>query len=224
MHPRVVELLGRPQWAQRTPEWFERRKTLMTASDAAGALGIPAWDGQAPGESVRRALLAQKVGGTFKGNMYTRHGQDHEDLIRDKVAAIVGDEALDFGLLVHPELPWLGASPDGIFASSGLMIEIKAPYKRRIVPGEVPHHYMPQIQCQLEVCGLDACLFCEWKPPHLSETGLEILNIVTVSRDPAWFEKHRGALHDFWRDLMHARAVYVPPPPPTTRIIDGLYE
>lgn len=144
MHPQVARLLHQPQWAQRTPEWYERRKTLMTASDAAGALGIPAFHGQRG--DVRAALIEQKCCSTFKGNMFTQHGCDNEDDVRDRLADIIGDEPLEFGLLVHPELDWLGASPDGIFKKCGYMIEIKCPYRRKIVPGEVPHHYYPQIQ------------------------------------------------------------------------------
>ena len=220
-HPQVQVLLERPQWAQRAPEWYERRKTLMTASDAAGALGIPAFDGQRG--DIRAELLKSKVYSTFKGNMYTRHGQDNEDMVRDRLCEIIGDEALEFGLLVHPELEWLGASPDGIFRRSGAMIEIKCPYKRKIVPGHVPHHYYPQIQCQMAVCGLQSTYFVQWQPAHLSHTGTEIFDIVLVARDTQWFDEHKEALHEFWKDLMAARAAFVPPPPLTSSIRDGMY-
>ena len=221
-HPQVAKLLRQQQWAQRTPEWYDRRKTLMTASDVAGALGIPAFEGQSG--NIRDNLIKQKVGGTFKGNKFTQHGNDNEDMVCARLAAIVGDDALEFGLLVHPELEWLGASPDGIFRKSGYMIEIKCPYKRRIVPGEIPHHYFPQVQTQMEVCDLNATYFCQWQPAHLSHTGEEIFDIVLIERDRAWFQKHRETLYEFWKDLMDARATYVPPPPPKTKIQDDLYD
>lgn len=200
---------------------YKRRETLMTASDAAAALGIPAFDGQRG--NVRDALIKQKCSNTFKGNMFTQHGCDNEDAVRDRLAEIIGDSALEFGLLVHPTLDWLGASPDGIFERSGFMIEIKCPFKRKIIPGHVPHHYLPQIQTQMEVCQLPACFFVQWQPAHLSHTGSEIFDVVCVERDPQWFARHKDALHGFWKDLMAARASYVPPPPPTTRIVDSLY-
>jgi len=31
LHPKVQALLTRPQYAQRSPEWYEVRKTLLTA-------------------------------------------------------------------------------------------------------------------------------------------------------------------------------------------------
>jgi hypothetical protein len=124
--------------------------------------------------------------------------------------------------LVHPDIPWLAASPDGI-TSTGRMIEIKCPMRRRIDPGHVPHHYYPQVQVQMEVCGLDSCYFCQWQPAHFSSTGTEIFDIVLVERDREWFARHKDTLHDFWKELMTARATYVPPPPPSCLIRDDLY-
>lgn len=143
VHPQVLALIDTPQFVQRTPEWYDRRKTLMTASNSAGALGIKPYDSFRG--DAREECLKNLVSGTFKGNVATQHGVDHEDQVRDRFCEIMGETCLDFGLLVHPRKPWLAASPDGI-TLTGLMIEIKCPYKRRIVPGEVPHHYYPQVR------------------------------------------------------------------------------
>ena len=221
-HPQVEKLLRQDQWEQRTPPWYERRKTLITASDAAGALGIPAFHGQRG--NIRDNLIKEKTCSTFKGNIFTRHGSDNEDMVRDRLADILGDDPLEFGLLVHPDLPWLGASPDGIFRRSGAMIEIKCPYKRTIIPGEIPHHYWPQVQTQLEVCDLETCYFVQWQPAHLAHNGKEVFDIVLIQRDRDWFQRSKETLHEFWKDLMAARKAYVPPPPRKTSIIDDLYD
>lgn len=220
LHPRVVALLARPQYVQRSEEWYEVRKGLMTASDAAGALGIPAWHGQ---RNVRDGLLKQKTSGSFTGNHMTRHGQKYEDMVRDRFGDILGVECHDVGLLIHESLPWLGASPDGV-TETGALIEIKCPYKRRPVPGEVPHHYMPQIQTQLEVADLDTCYFVQWMPGWLSSDGVELFTIDVVERDRHWFETNKDALHSFWHDLMDARDRYVAPPPPECMVDLELYQ
>jgi hypothetical protein len=62
--------------------------------------------------------------------------------------------------LLHPELAGFGASPDGI-TEDGIMLEIKCPYSRVPVAGEVPKAYRAQVQGQLEVCGLEECDFLE---------------------------------------------------------------
>lgn len=219
VHHAVPKLLARQQYEQRTPAWYEVRKKLMTASDAAGALGIPAFKGQ---RNVRNALLEQKVSGTFTGNYMTRHGQDNEDQVRERAMQAVGEIAWEVGLVVHPELTWLGASPDGV-TNTGRLIEIKCPYKRPIIPTEVPHHYWPQIQVQLECTDLDSCYFVQWQPAHLAYNGEEIFSITVVERDRTWFADNCDALKSFWADLMKLRETYVPPPPPQCLVNDGLY-
>ena len=219
MHPKVPQLLARQQYEQRTPAWYEVRKGLMTASDAAGALGIPAFTGQ---RNVREGLLKQKVSGTFTGNHMTRWGQDNEDQVCARAMKALGEEAFEVGLVVHDSLPWLGASPDGV-TNTGRLIEIKCPYKRKPVPYEVPHHYWPQIQVQLECTDLDQCYFVQWQPAHLACDGLEVFSITVVERDRRWFAENVDALKSFWEDLMELRKNYVPPPPPSCLVARGMY-
>lgn len=110
----------------------------MTASDAAAAINVPAFKGQ---RNVRASTLDQKVSGSFTGNHMTKWGNQNEDPVRERAMQAIGEVAWEVGLVVHPDLPWLGASPDGV-TNTGRLIEIKCPYKRKPVPGEVPHHYM----------------------------------------------------------------------------------
>jgi putative phage-type endonuclease len=72
----------------------------------------------------------------------------------------------EFGLLRHPVVPFLGASPDGI-TDDGVMVEIKCPWRRKI-DGTVPAQYYYQIQGQLEVCGLDECDYFECEFAEIS--------------------------------------------------------
>jgi hypothetical protein len=142
--------------------------------------------------------------------------------VRDRYCEISGEIALEFGLIIHRDYPWLAASPDGI-TLNGQMIEIKCPMHREIIPGHCPHHYLPQIQVQLEVAGLESCAFVQWKPAAFTRDGKEIFDIVVISRDRAWFAKHKDALYSFYCDLMRAREQYIPPPPPQCLIRDALY-
>lgn len=219
IHHVVPKLLAQPQYEQRTPAWYDVRKGLMTASDAAGALGIPAFKGQ---RNVRESLLKQKVSGTFTGNHMTRHGQDNEDQVRERAMQAVGEIAFEVGLVVHPELTWLGASPDGV-TNTGRLIEIKCPYKRKPIPEDVPHHYWPQIQVQLECTNLDSCYFVQWQPAHLAIDNEEVFSITVVERDRQWFADNVDALKSFHTDLMELRKTYVPPPPPSCLVLPSMY-
>lgn len=228
VHPQVQYLKTVPQYEQRTPAWYERRKTLMTASNVAAALSIKPF-ASFQGDP-RREAINQIVYGTFKGNVATRHGQKYEDAVRDRFDEILGTKTEEFGLLVHSDvhgkehgLDWLGASPDGI-TNTGAMVEIKCPYRREIDPGEVPHHYLPQLMVQLEVCDLELAYFVEWQPSWLNKDGVEVFSIQTVQRDRAWFEKNKPLMKSFYEELMYERANYVPPPPPPKLIRDGIYD
>ena len=62
-------------------------------------------------------------------------------------------EVFEFGILRHPTIECLGASPDGI-SDIGIMLEIKCPWKRKKTE-TIPEQYYYQIQGQLDVCSLD---------------------------------------------------------------------
>lgn len=204
MHPAVESLLKRPQWAQRTPEWYAIRRGLVTASDAAAILGIPPF-ASFKGDP-RAETLEKKLSNAPLRSMAAVHGVKYEQEACDAAMRALGETALEFGLLVHERLPWLAASPDGI-TTNGFAVEIKCPTKRRIVPGHIPHHYYPQVQVQMEVCDVPATYFIQYKPGFLTSDGVPFLDIVVIERDKQWFERHVGELHDFWKEYMRLRDI-----------------
>lgn len=127
LHPSVVRVQHQPRVEQRSKAWHLLRGRLLTASDVAAALGIPPYatfQGD-PREELVRRKAAQAIGiKDFTGNEATRHGERYEQEALDRYADGSGERLLDFGLLIHPEHPWLGGSPDGITAS-GLLLEVK---------------------------------------------------------------------------------------------------
>lgn len=220
--PRVAELLRRPQLAQRTPEWYEARRTLITASDCAAALGIKPYASYKT--CPRKDLLQKKLDNRPLHNIFVEHGTLYEDEARDLAMAKLGMQALDLGLLRHPTLPWLGASPDGV-TTCGKCIEIKCPLRRKIVPGEVPHHYFPQVQVQMQVCGLRETVFIQYKPSTVTR-GEPELDIAWLRRDDEWFERAKPVLKSFFDEYQAALETHVPaplPPPPPCLIDEQLY-
>jgi putative phage-type endonuclease len=222
MHPKVSALLRQPQWAQRTPEWYEIRRTLLTASDVASALDIKPYASYKG--SPRADLLTKKLENRPFGNMFTAHGQKYEDEARDLMASVLGETVLDFGLLVHPVETWLAASPDGV-TTTGKCVEIKCPLKRTIVPGKVPSHYWPQVQVQMQVCGMDSTLFVQYKPAHMNPDRKPFIDIAVVERDDAWFADNLPRLKAFYEEYIAAMQTYVASPtlPEVCRIVDDLY-
>ena len=148
-------LLTVEQPEQRTPEWYEMRKGMCTASDICAILGKGKYN-------TRNDIILKKCGKgkPFKGNKFTMHGQIYEDVaIGIYESRHNYTKVHEFGLIPHPTISCLGASPDGI-TPDGIMIEIKCPPKRQIT-GIVPYEYICQMQIQLEVCNLQVCHFFE---------------------------------------------------------------
>lgn len=138
---------------QRTEEWLEARKGKITASLAAGCLGLH------PYMSAKKAW--REIMGCDGPRLENRHmqwGIQFEAAARLDYEAEQGVFIETTGFWVHPLLPWLGASPDGLIGTDGLC-EIKCPTN---APSAVPLHYRIQCLVQLAVTGRAWCDFYCW--------------------------------------------------------------
>lgn len=140
---------------QKSPEWYEARHTMISASDFAQALNEGKF-------GTQRDLIIKKVDPPEYGvlnNPFFEWGNKFEQVASDIYAKMHEVKIYEFGLIKHPRVSFLGASPDGI-TENGIMLEIKCPLKRKI-GGEVPTQYYYQIQGQLDVCDLEECDYFE---------------------------------------------------------------
>jgi len=172
LHPQVLNLLNRPQMIQRTEEWFLARKTRITASEVGSILGVNPYKSRNKYWIEKKCQL-MNIPIERKGTFTTEHGVKYEpviqQMIREKYKTIYVDDngkpkdpLYEFGLIPHPTISFLGASPDGILFN-GKMVEIKCVVSRDIIDNEVVPYYYAQVQTQLECCGLDECEFTECK-------------------------------------------------------------
>ena len=193
MHPRAKELIEQTYADQRSQEWLNLRGNLLTASDAATAIGLNPYE-------KPDGLLAKKCGAArpWAGNEATAHGTRLEPMVRDLYDMRHGQISHEIGLVQHPVHKFLGGSPDGI-TESGRLLEIKCPLSRKIKP-EVPGYYLPQIQLLLEIMDLEMCDFVQYKegPP-------EEFVVVEVPRDREWFAKYLPVMKAFWDRVLEMR-------------------
>ena len=162
----IEHLRSLPQPEQRTPEWYEFRHQLITASSVGKVFGS---------ESTRNSLIYEKckprtvessdsvphvnILSTF------HHGHKYEPLSVMVYEHKYGCTIEDFGCIQHPEHDFIGASPDGININPdskryGRMLEIKNIVNREIT-GNPLKPYWIQMQVQMETCDLDECDFLE---------------------------------------------------------------
>lgn len=168
-------LLNLFQPEQKSKEWFVMREELITASAGADALN----ENHFPDTNQFHFILKKcGIGKKYEDNIHTHHGKKYE-----RVAILLYEKRnnvklLDFGLLKHNKINFLGASPDsicnvltlidGLTVLGCRMVEIKCPTMRKIlceggVKIQCPHHYWIQIQLQLECCDLEECDFWQCK-------------------------------------------------------------
>ena len=149
---------------QRSPEWYELRKGLLTASSLASALGHDHF-------KSREQLIYDKTSTEevpYVSNSTTEWGVKYEEIATKFYEYLNNVKIIEFGLIPHPEFKIFGASPDGICSNDssddyvGRMLEIKCPPKRKFTK-TVPKHYWYQMQGQLECCNLNECDFLQVK-------------------------------------------------------------
>lgn len=186
----VYNIANIPQGTQR---WLDARKNRLTASNFGAAIGMNRY--KSP-----KGLLKDMLWNTFKGNIATRWGSEHEDVARDAylahvradIAAGKGDyasiEVEETGLHINPDRPWLGSSPDGVVhvtkrdgTKESFLLEIKCPYRKKFYEPAVPDYYMCQIQGVMANMQLPHCDFVVWIPGDLQ--------ITRVAFDTEFWEK-----------------------------------
>ena len=176
--PRVKKLKERDTLVQKSKEWLQARKDCITASDVDSLIpytekscktyikkfNIKNFNENSkktcnPYQSSKQFINKKSapLDDGFTGNVHTEFGQQFEPVAAMIYRQMCKTDVFDFGLLVHPDIPWLGASPDGI-TSNARMLEIKCPTMREVTD-VIPLHYYHQILLQLEVCQLDVCDF-----------------------------------------------------------------
>lgn len=180
---KIIDISKRKQPEQRSEEWYNMRYNMVSASDAATVIDKLEYINETEFKKIvkhrpfksKNDLIKTKIlrNDEFKGNKYTQHGQIFEEVASLIYQKRTGVYIIEFGLIKHPNINIIGASPDGI-TQFGTMIEIKAPYSR-VINGLIPSNYWIQMQLQLEVCNLEVCDFVEIKS-HMYDSETEYIN------------------------------------------------
>lgn len=179
---------------QNTPEWFEARRGIVTASRFADVL--------AKGQGItRRKYLLTLAGEAITGecaesfsNAHTERGHIMESEARDMYAFTNDVEPLSVGFMRRGRV---GASPDSLVGDDGLLeIKTKLPHLQLDVldKGKLPSEHVAQVQGQLWISGRAWCDFVSYWP-RLP------LFCIRVERDEAYIASLQQAMADFIGEL-----------------------
>ena len=186
-------LLTATQVEQRTPEWYQETRNMITASEVATVFKSGRTRGQLvmskaspPAERFIASLAVPKAS---TGPM--DWGVRYEPVVKEFLENSLKAKIHDLGRIRHRTNPKIAASPDGLIVASetapelvGRLVEIKCPSTRVIKDGEIPFEYWCQMQLQMEVCGVDACEFVEAKfveelPPGADALATGFISLIT---------------------------------------------
>ena len=197
------------QLEQRTPEWHQARRGLITASNVGAILGNAPY---ATRDDVMRRMVREWHGAEreFEGNIATEYGTRNEAGALTEYQMETGNRVALVGFVKRED--WAGCSPDGLIGENG-GLEIKCPFGLR--KDEVPMfktladqpHYYDQIQFSLWVTKRKYWDFYQWSPRGT------MLELVEASED--WRDKNLPILHQFYAEYLdereHNAAIHLEP-------------
>ena len=142
---------------QRTPEWYEARKGMVTASKLTDKTGK-----RISSEQMAQKMAMERLGisDEFIGNSYTEEGIKGEPIALQSFLHAqrkLGNDLshTEVGLLQNPKYPGFGASPDGRLSgadgSNQGLLELK--YLTTNGMKNAVDKYTPQMQLQMAVTG-----------------------------------------------------------------------
>ena len=165
---------------QKTHEWYQARLAKVTASNIAAAMAKlsrasgkkKAGDWAAAHDVYVRDIAWELITRTPTDHYVSKAmeiGTAYESEARIEYWQAVGEEVEQTGFVLHPTIDHLGCSPDGLLAKRG--IEIKVPllktHQNYILDDVVPEEYIPQMQCNMLCCEMEAWDFVSYAPPEV---------------------------------------------------------
>lgn len=163
---------------QRTAEWLEMRKDKIGASDAPVIMRKSPW--KTPYQLWREKLgLVDEKGSTFAMD----RGNELEPIAKRALEDKLG-MALQPQIRLHNQRSWMMASMDAVSLDNRTVAEIKCPGKddhATALAGQVPEKYYPQLQHQMEVCGVDEVYYFSY---HGDENAL-----LRITRDEKYIKQ-----------------------------------
>ena len=177
---------------QRSKAWVKARRHTIGASEIAALTGSSPWD--TPASLIRKKLHPQDL----SNNVACAWGKLFESFARGYIEwkhnTQVFGNTISLNLAEgHPLYGKVTCSPDGYFQAldgSIVLVELKCPFKRKIVVNKIPALYRDQVQTGLALSGelVTKGLFvdCCFRMCSLSQLGMNLAH----NTGP-----HYGAIH-----------------------------
>lgn len=155
---------------QRSPEWFEARLGIVTASRVSDLMAKTKSGYSTSRDNYMAQLITERLTGkptVMYENEAMRWGTETEPLARQAYEADTLNVVTETGLIMHPNIKHMGASPDGLVQEKG-QLEIKCPntatHINTIMTAIIDGKYLTQIFSQMACTGREWCDFVSFDP------------------------------------------------------------
>ncbi len=190
---------------QRSPEWFKMREGKITGSNVGAILGL--LTKYRTRQDVMNEMIAKALGMKTESH-YTaamQYGIENEPTALgaytyiDKPDDVKDNTIKEATFVIHPNHPWLGASPDALVGDDGLL-EIKCPYGARhnnkftSITHSSKEHYYAQMQIQMSCTQRNWCDFYQWSPNSFM--------LERVEHNPKWVADALPILKEFYEEYL----------------------
>lgn len=203
---------------QRSPEWFEARKGVFTASEVGKfVLGSTKRDTEAQYKLICKKLAeisGCEMAPNFE-NWAMKRGTELEPEARADYEEQTGNTVREVGLVLHDSRAF-GCSPDGLVNRDEGGLEIKVPspetHVRYLFDGGLPEEYEMQVHTQLAATGLpwwDFYAFCPGLPSLLVRVERSQLTAdieVALIRMHGEYRTYKARIAALWDEMIERRA------------------
>lgn len=169
---------------QGTYKWTLLREEFLTASTL---------NGTRKENSFRVKKFRERTGydPKFKGNKYTKYGNEYEAEALSEFCHATGHRILCCGLVRHPDQPFLAGSPDGL-TYCGMIVEVKCKWDISAVPTHstvVPKMYQDQMQLLMDIFRAKKSVLVRYYADR-KVNGKRKMNILEYEAEEGWLDKH----------------------------------
>ena len=151
---------------QRTPEWFERRKSKLTGSKYSQLMFC---DTDEDRIRIYEEIFEGRKKPPFpeEAKKYMAWGSKHEDTAMESFLNHMPMlYAMEAPMVQHSSVKYMAASPDGFYEYNDLsergILEIKCPGKTKKANKQVTWYYVPQMYVEMACSGRTNAIFISW--------------------------------------------------------------
>ena len=185
---------------QHSAIWRTLKAHYLGANDCASILG---YGFQTMDEVIKCKVRGFNIAPSQAQQERMNFGTAYEPIVRKACANRKDIHILETGMKFHNRLPFLTASPDGLYYTDNGPVLTEFKVLSQLSDGKIPYKYWIQMQIQMAVWGINQCLYCE----NMIDKHGDIVEYYEhmVHCDEQWFSSVEPIILSTWKTIEELR-------------------